>query len=154
MYPSASPVLFALGIMIANQLNAHLVPRLGIDKLMRAGAAAAAISGAALAIDARLGLGGLIGLLIPLFVFISATGFIVANSIVGALESYPERAGAVSALVGTLQYGTGILGSALVGLLANGTPWPMGYVIAAFGTGSLACALFVVPSCKTGEASD
>ena len=154
--PQFYGVLFGLGIvgiMIANQLNAHWVPRLGIDRLMRAGAAAAAISGAALAIDARLGLGGLIGLLIPLFAFISATGFIVANSIVGTLESHPERAGAVSALVGTLQYGTGILGSALVGLWADGTPRPMGYVIAACGAASLACALFVVPAGKTAEIS-
>ena len=33
-------------------------------------------------------------------------GFIIANSIAGALASFPERAGAVSALVGAIHYGT------------------------------------------------
>jgi DHA1 family bicyclomycin/chloramphenicol resistance-like MFS transporter len=67
-------------------------------------------------------LGGLAGLALPLFLFISPTGFIVANSIAGALADFPERAGAVSALVGAIQYGSGIIGSALVGAFAVGTP--------------------------------
>jgi DHA1 family bicyclomycin/chloramphenicol resistance-like MFS transporter len=145
--------LFALGIfgiMISNHLNARWVARHGIDRLLRCGAAGAAISGAVLAIMTRIGLGGLIGLVIPLLMFVSATGFIVANSIVGALGSHPERAGAVSALVGTIQYGTGIFGSALVGFFADGSPWPMGWIIAVFGAGSLICAVFFVSSTEAG----
>ena len=69
----------------------------------------------------------------PLFLFVSATGFIVANSIGGALAGFPQRAGAVSALVGAIHYGAGIVGSALVGGFADGTPWPMGWVIALAG---------------------
>lgn len=80
--------------------------------------------------------------MIPLFLFVSATGFIVANSIAGALRVFPARAGAVSALIGAIQYGTGILGSSLVGVLADGTPWPMGAVIAVMVIGSLMCARF------------
>ena len=95
--------------------------------------------GALLALAAWTGWGGLAGLVAPLFLFVSAAGFIIANSIAGALAGFPERAGAVSALVGALQYGSGILGSALVGLFADGTPWPMGWVIAACGLGSFAC---------------
>ena len=41
----------------------------------------------------------------------------------------------VSALVGALQYGSGIAGSGLVGAFADGTPWPMGWVIALSGIG-------------------
>lgn len=151
--PQFYGVLFALGIagiMATNQLNARLVRHLGINRLLRAGAVGAAISGAGLAIATRMGWGGLLGLVVLLFMFASATGFIVANSIVGALESYPERAGAVSALVGTIQYGAGIFGSALVGFFADGTPWPMGGVIAACGLGSLLCAVFLVPGAKAG----
>ncbi|MGC3990684.1 MAG: hypothetical protein QM796_13590 [Chthoniobacteraceae bacterium] len=72
------------------------------------------------------------------------TGFIVANSIAGALAGFPERAGAVSALVGALQYGSGILGSLLVGVFADGTPWPLGWVVALSGLGTAGCAwLFI-----------
>lgn len=114
--------------------------------VQRAGAFGAALAGGLLAIDARTGRGGLAGLVNPLFMFVSTTGFIVANSIAGALGTCPERAGAVSALVGTAQYGTGILGSALVGYFADGTPWTMAWVIAAFGAGTLFCTLFLVPT--------
>ena len=133
-----------VGIMITNLLNSRLVRRLGSDRLMRVGTLGAALAGMLLAVDARTDWGGLAGLVIPLFLFISATGFIVANSIAGALGLFPERAGAVSALIGAIQYGTGILGSALVGIFTDGTPWPMGCVIALAGVGSLLCARFLV----------
>ena len=135
-----------VGIMLTNQINSRLVRRLGGDRLMRAGALGAAVAGLQLALDAWTGWGGLTGLVIPLFLFISATGFIVANSIAGALGSFPERAGSVSALVGAIQYGTGITGSALVGIFANGTPWPMACIIALMSIGSLLAALILVPA--------
>ncbi len=90
------------------------------------------------------GWGGLAGLALALFLFISATGFIVANSITGSLAEFPRQAGAVSALVGTIQYGSGILGSALVGALADGTPRPMSFVIVLAGIGSLLCTRLLV----------
>ena len=77
---------------------------------------------------------------IPLLVFVSMTGFIVDNSIAGAMSDFPEQAGAVSALVGAIQYGSGIAGSGLVGAFADGTPWPMGWVIGLMGIGSVLCA--------------
>lgn len=97
-----------------------------------------------LAGDAWIGWGGLAGVAIPVFVFASATGFIVANSIAGAMALYPNRSGAVSALIGAIQYGSGIFGSGLVGMFADGTPWPMGWVIALCGIGSAACTLLIV----------
>jgi DHA1 family bicyclomycin/chloramphenicol resistance-like MFS transporter len=138
--PQHYGLLFALGIvgiMVANQINARLVRRFGIDRLIRFGAGLATVSGVVAALNAWHDWGGLWGLVVPLFFFASATGFIVANAIVGALESYPDRAGSVSALIGALQYGAGILGSACVGYFADGTPFPMGLTIASFGLGSL-----------------
>ncbi|WP_268810814.1 multidrug effflux MFS transporter [Caballeronia sordidicola] len=160
-YYHVSPQFYGLlfgagivGIMLTNQINSRLVMKLGSDRLMRAGTVGAAIAGILLALDGWTGLGGLSGLVIPLFLFISATGFIVANSIAGALGSFPERAGAMSALIGAIQYGTGITGSALVGLFADGTPWPMGCVIALMSIGSLLCAMLLVPvaAASSGEA--
>jgi DHA1 family bicyclomycin/chloramphenicol resistance-like MFS transporter len=125
-----------IGIMATNMLNARLVARFGIVWMLRAGTAAAALAGIATAITATTGHGGLVGLALPLFAFVSAAGFIFANSITGAMASFPERAGAVSALVGAVQYGTGILGSALVGVFADGTPAPLGWVVALAGVAS------------------
>lgn len=46
-------------------------------------------------------------------------------------------------MLGAVQYGSGMIGSALVGLLANGTPKPMGLVMALAGVGCLSSALWV-----------
>jgi len=147
--PQGYGILFGVGIvgiMLTNQLNARLVSKVGTDRLMRLGSLTAALSSHWLAIDAWSGIGGLAGLVAPLFMFVAATGLIVANSIVGALDSFPHMAGAVSALIGALQYGTGILGSGLVGAMADGTPKPMAAVIAVFGAASMVCAFWVVKS--------
>lgn len=126
-----------IGIMGANLLNARLVRRLGGDRLLRLGTTGATAAAVVLAIDARTNVGGLVGLAVPLFAFAATTGFIVANAITGAMAIFPARAGTVSALVGATQYGSGMVGSALVGGFADGTPWPMGWVIAVCALGSL-----------------
>ncbi len=147
--PQLYGVLFAVGIvgiMATNLVNARVVARIGRDGLLRAGTGMAALAGVVSAVAAWTGWGGLAGLVAPLFVFVSATGFIVANSIVGALALDPQRAGAVSALVGAVQYGSGMVGSALVGAFADGTPGPMGWVIALGGIGSAACAWRLLPT--------
>lgn len=135
-----------LGIMATNMLNARLVTRFGSDRLLVMGTAIAALFGCILAVSAYTGWGGLWGLFVPLFMFVSCTGFIVANSIAGALADYPSEAGAVSALVGALQYGSGILGSGLVGVFADGTLWAMGWVIAVTSVASFLCAAILTRS--------
>lgn len=146
--------LGVIGIMGANLCNARFVRRLGIIWLLRCGAGGAAIAAIVLGVDARTGWAGLAGLIVPLFVFIAATGFIVANAIAGGLALFPERSGVVSALVGAVQYGSGVVGSALVGVFADGTPWPMGCVIAVCGIGSFLCALLVpIPLSKDAAAA-
>jgi DHA1 family bicyclomycin/chloramphenicol resistance-like MFS transporter len=150
--PQLYGTLFGVGIvaiMVTNIFNAQLVARLGGLRLLRAGTIGAAVAAGVLAINARTGWGGLAGLAVPLFVFVGMTGFVVANSIVGAMAGYSERAGAASALVGALQYGTGIAGSALVGAFADGTPWTMGWVIAVFAISSVLSAWLLIPGSST-----
>ena len=134
-----------IGIMVANLVNLRLVPRFGYDRMLLFGTVITATSAIVTAVTAHTGWGGLWGLVTPLFVFVSMTGFVVANSVTGAMADFPERAGAVSALVGALQYGLGMVGSGLVGTFADGTPWPMGWVVAISGIGSLLCMGLLAP---------
>ncbi|MDD2467259.1 MAG: Bcr/CflA family multidrug efflux MFS transporter [Desulfobulbus sp.] len=136
--------LVIIGIMAANMINSRLVMRHGSDRMLLMGTVIAFFSAMLAALDARTGWGGLWGLVLPLFVFASTTGLIVANSLSGAMARFPDRAGAVSALVGSIQYGSGILGSALVGIFADGTPWPMGMVVAITGIGCLLSTLLLL----------
>lgn len=142
-------LLFALGvigIMAANLLNVRLVSRFGYDRMLLIGTVIAAFSAMMVAVVSRTGVGDLWGLVVTLFVFVSMTGFIVANSITGALADFPDHAGSVSALIGAIQYGSGIIGSGLVGAFADGTPWAMGWVIAVSGIGSLLSMGLLLPT--------
>jgi len=147
VHPQYYGFLFALGslgIMGFNLFNVRFVTRFGSDRLMRAGALGAAITGIVAAITAWTGWGGLTGLVVPLFLFIGTTGLVLANAIAGALNLFPEVAGSVSALIGASQFGAGILGSAAVGFFAGGTPRPLGVAMAFFGVGCALCALILV----------
>ncbi|RWX44108.1 MFS transporter, DHA1 family, bicyclomycin/chloramphenicol resistance protein [Candidatus Electrothrix aarhusensis] len=101
-----------VGATAANFLNARLVIRHGYDRILIIGTVVMALAAFTTAWTAGTGWGGLWGLVLPLFVFISSVGLIVANSVAGAMTCFPERAGAVSALVGAIHYGSGIIGSA------------------------------------------
>ena len=83
----------------------------------------------ALAFDARTGFGGLAGLVAPAFVLVAMNGAVVANAIAGALSNYPKKAGAVSALVGAMQFAIGVLTTAMTGWFADGTAFPYAWVI-------------------------
>ncbi len=148
--PQAYGLLFGVniaGMMLANLVNSRLVMRLGPDRLFRIGSTVAALAGMTLALDAKLGWGGLAGLVVPLFCYVSMLGFIVANSVAGALTAFPHKAGAASALVGATHYGSGIFTAAMVGWFADGTPWTMGWIIALCGIGTLlGGALLVRPA--------
>jgi DHA1 family bicyclomycin/chloramphenicol resistance-like MFS transporter len=146
--PQHYGLLFAvgsLGIMGMNLVNVRLIPRLGSDTLLRAGAFGACVTGLAAAVAGRTGWGGLAGLAVPLCLFVACIGFIAANAITGALNLFPGVSGSVSALIGASQFGAGVVGSALVGVFADGTPWPLGALMAVFGTGAMLCAVLLVP---------
>ncbi|RVT99395.1 Bcr/CflA family multidrug efflux MFS transporter [Rhodovarius crocodyli] len=133
-----------MGMMLANWLNTRLVPRFGTDGVLRAGAVIAGMAGVVMIITSYTGFGGIWGLIVPVFFHIAMLGFIVANSLAGALAGFPQRAGAVSALVGALHYGSGMVTTALIGWCADGTPWPMGLIIGACGIGVLVSVLALV----------
>ncbi|HUD32095.1 MAG TPA: Bcr/CflA family multidrug efflux MFS transporter [Variovorax sp.] len=142
--PQAYGWLFGLnvaGIMAMNVVNRHLLRRLGSERLFRLGVWVVAVSGLAVAVNGHFGWGGLAGLAVPIFIYMSMNGFIVANSVAGALAAFPQQAGAASALLGAMHYGSGILSAAMVGWFADGTPWTMGWIMGSCGVGSLAASL-------------
>lgn len=130
-----------LGMMIANFLNRRLIQRAGSERLFRIGTWILALSGMVLAVNAWFNFGGLTGLVLPIFIYMSMNGLIVANSVAGALSSFPHKAGAASSLLGAMHYGSGILSAAMVGWFSDGTPWTMAWIMAAAGIGSLATSV-------------
>jgi DHA1 family bicyclomycin/chloramphenicol resistance-like MFS transporter len=128
--------LNVLGLMAGAALNSRLVLRFGADALLRVGVSTAAIAGLALVVVAATRLGGLPGLVVPIFCFMSSLSFIGANAMAGALSAFPQAAGTASALAGTIQFVLGALSGAAVGTLHDGSALPMGVVIAVAGLAS------------------
>lgn len=144
--PQHYGLLFALGIvgiMFANQLNSRWVAKFGIHRMIRFGTLIASIAGTASVLIVSNPWFGLCRLVISLFIFVSATGLIIANSLVGAMSVFSQRSGAVSGLVGATQYGTGVLGSACVGIFSDGSPLAMVCTIAVFTALSLCFSMML-----------
>ena len=139
--------LFAIniiGVMTLSFFNRKLVRRFSLDNLLRFSTAIAMLAGIVLAILSKLSFLGILGIIVPVFLFFSMNGIIAATATASALEDVPEMAGAASALLGSLQYGSGIISSLLLTLFSDGTPWAMCWIIAAFTTAS-ALTLYALP---------
>jgi DHA1 family bicyclomycin/chloramphenicol resistance-like MFS transporter len=144
--PQTYGLLFAAGIvgmMTTAQINARLLNRYDTQTMMTVGALMSAAAGLLLAINTWANWGGLPLMIFSCLLFVSATGMVLANSIAGAMNCFPQASGSASALVGTLQYGSAMVGSAMVAIFADDTPWPLGWVLAVCGLGCAVCALWV-----------
>ncbi|WP_244539080.1 Bcr/CflA family multidrug efflux MFS transporter [Pseudomonas aeruginosa] len=142
--PQAYGWLFGLnilGMMVANLVNRRLLTHFGSERLFHIGTRILAVTGVVLAINARFGWGGLPGLVVPIFLYMSMNGLIVANSVAGALSAFPHKAGSASSLLGAMHYGSGILTAAMLGWFSDGTPWTMAWIMGLTGLGSLATSL-------------
>lgn len=57
-------------------------------------------------------------------------GIVAAASTAAALDNVPSNmAGSASALIGSLQYGSGIVSSLLLSAMSDGTPWTMSWIM-------------------------
>ncbi|MBQ4775740.1 multidrug effflux MFS transporter [Pectobacterium versatile] len=145
--------LFALnivGVMGMSVVNRRLVQRYPLEKLLKFAVLIAAAASFILAIGTKLHIGGIILIVVSVFVFFSMNGIIAATSTAAALDAVPNMAGSASALIGSLQYGSGIISSLLLALLSDGTPWTMAWIIALFTAASAVIAL-ITPVTKTAS---
>ncbi|MEJ0068814.1 MAG: hypothetical protein WDO24_08905 [Pseudomonadota bacterium] len=92
-----------------------------------------AAAGLVLVIATATGAGGLAGIVVPLFVFMSGIGFVMPNATALAMAPHGRNAGTASSLLGTIQFSIGALAATAVGVLNNGTALPMAAAIAVFG---------------------
>ena len=82
-----------------------------------------------LLIVAVTGVGGVWGLMVPLFLTIASASCVQANSMAGALAVDPTRSGSTAALFGASAFGLGAVASTIAAALRDGTARPMVLVI-------------------------
>ncbi|MFF6009986.1 Bcr/CflA family efflux MFS transporter [Rahnella sp. R3(2024)] len=130
-----------IGLMAVSVVNRRLVHRYPLESLLRFAVLAATLAAVILAAATGFGFGGIGLIVVAVFVFFSMNGIIAATSTACALDAVPNVAGSASALMGSLQYGSGIISSLLLALLSDGTPWTMGWIMAVFTLASAGMAL-------------
>lgn len=133
-----------LGIAGLSMLNRKLVRKYSLNFLLKAATTVAMTAGLVLLILGMFGTGSILGVIIPVFVIFSTNGIIAACTNAAALDKVPKMAGAGAALLGSLQYGSGIISSLLLAVFAthDGNPWTMSWIIALF-TSLSALVIFV-----------
>jgi DHA1 family bicyclomycin/chloramphenicol resistance-like MFS transporter len=135
--------LNAVGIIGSNQVNRYFLRRRTPDQILAKSSLVAVGFGLLLLIAAVSGIGERWSVLPALFLLLSTYGFMQGNTMAGALNVDPRRAGAISAMMGAVSFGTGAVASAAAGVLHDGTPRPMALVMFASLVGSALCLHFL-----------
>lgn len=137
--------LFALnivGVMLVSFKNRTLVKHHSLDTLLKVSTSLSMVAMLVLAISVKAHFGGIFIIVAMVFLFFSMNGVIAASATAAALDEAKEIAGSASALIGSLQYGSGIVSSLLLATFQDGTPWPMTWIMALFTLASAATVLF------------
>lgn len=119
----------SLGFLAGTFTAAHIVMRLGFDRTMGIGTTALATGGILLAVAVTVLPGSIVALSATMVVFLAGLGLSMPQALAGAMQPFPERAGAASSLTGFVQQTAG----AAVGHFIGHSAWPM--VIPITGSG-------------------
>jgi MFS transporter, DHA1 family, multidrug resistance protein len=139
--PFGYAVAFAIasaGYIGGSWLAARLVIRLGIDRTIGWGVLAFAVAGAAMIAATALAPRAVAGFVAPMTLYLFGLGLAMPQALAGALQPFPERAGAASSLIGCVQQSVAASTGALVAHALGDTAWPLVLGIALPGMAALA----------------
>jgi DHA1 family bicyclomycin/chloramphenicol resistance-like MFS transporter len=124
-------LLFAvnsLGVVLGVQISARLAQRIGPQWILAGSTSVMFLCAVAIVSLDQLDL-GIVGLLVPLWLFICSCGFSFPQVQVLALANHGKEAGTAASLLGALNFGLAGLISPIVGLIGITTAAPMGAVM-------------------------
>ncbi|MDU6435355.1 MAG: multidrug effflux MFS transporter [Pantoea sp.] len=136
--------LFAVnivGVVLISTVNKRLVQKIALERLLKYSTLVASIMVLLLCLSLFLKPGAIIPVILCIFIFFSMNGIIAASATAAALDAAEGFTGSASALIGSLQYGSGIISSLVPAWLNNGTPWPMVGIMTTFTLMSLIIAV-------------
>jgi DHA1 family bicyclomycin/chloramphenicol resistance-like MFS transporter len=109
----------AVGLIGASQVNVRLLRRWTPQRILAGSLVVGVAAAAALLVLAATHVGGLTGVLIPLWTVMAMVGLSMPNVPAIALGRHGEAAGTAAALLGAAQFGGGAAIAPLVGLLGT-----------------------------------
>ncbi|MFC6671514.1 multidrug effflux MFS transporter [Marinobacterium aestuariivivens] len=119
----------ALGLVAASQLSRWLLRTRPAAVLLHRALWLPSLAGALLLLNQLLGMDGLALVLPAFFLLVTSVGLVAPNATAMAMAQQSHQAGQASALHVSLYFGTGMLGSLLVGVFHDGSLWPVTLVI-------------------------
>src|SRR5699024_3723030 len=114
-----------MGLFLGNLINARLVTRFGYVRMLGFGVVLALFGAAMLMLTSYLALGGIMAVVVGLFITVGPATMVGANSTVGLMNLFPRNAGTAMGLFGVAQCGLGAVASVMVSVFYTGTPVAM-----------------------------
>ena len=135
-YLGLGPVQFGIAMavpmvfyIVAQITLARVAQRLGLDRMIRVGVMLAAAAGIGMLLFVITGNINVYTLMGPVVLVLTALAFITPGTTAGAMSPFATMAGAASSLLGFIQFLAAALATAVIGVLNDGTPYPMAAVI-------------------------
>ena len=129
----------AFGIMVFSFINSRLVKKVGLLPLLQFGGSLQLMGAVLLGLMAYLPEPNLPVVLLGMFLVVSAIGFTGPNATALALSGQRERAGAASALLGSMQFGFGLMAGVILYHLDWTTLTNMSVVMLGYAVMGLFC---------------
>ncbi len=126
------------GYMLGTTIAARIVMRAGLDRTMGIGALVQAAGGLIMAAAVALGLHNVGWLVGAMTIYLAGMGFVLPQTMAGAMTPFPDRAGTASSLMGFTQQSAAAIAAAVIGLYLGRSAWPVAGTIAAMGCLALA----------------
>ena len=133
----------AVGLIGMSQVNGHLLRHYTPERILSMARMVSLVFAVVLTLDAFTGLGGMYGVLVPLFFVLGSFGFMGANTTAAGLNVDPVRAGSISSLMGVTTFGLGAAASAMISAFHDVGPRPMALTVLLAISGS-AVALYTL----------
>jgi DHA1 family bicyclomycin/chloramphenicol resistance-like MFS transporter len=124
----------AAGIIAASQVNGRMLHGVPLWRVLRVANLVQLVAGFTLLAAALTGFGGIVGIFVPVFVYVAANGFVFPNGSAIAMTRHGNIAGMASALLGTNQFTIAAIATIALGTIESSTALPMAIVIAGCGT--------------------
>ncbi len=125
--------LIVIGYMTGTLIAGRLVRRVGIDRLLGAGALLAALGGGGVTLLVLLPVHSVWAVILPQIIYMVGCGIVMPQAMAGALAPFPHIAGTSSALLGFIQMTLAALAGVLVGHYNDGSPLVMSLITGFMG---------------------
>lgn len=111
--------LGSVGLIGGTQLSARLLHRWEPQQILLGALVAGTAASVVLFAVAVADVGGLVGVLVPLWVVLACAGLAMPNAPALALSRHGEVAGSAAAMLGAVRFGIGAIAAPFVGVLGN-----------------------------------